>query len=149
MFFSATGLTQELLDVLADIRIVLMATIGGPKSYDVSGPIEVSVYEGFPGATKGRWDLPVLKLDGVREYFEWIGDYGRAQLDRFEALRKRAHQGFDELPDGGDAAFAETRKYMVEEMPIRSFKEDLGQETYDKLIQQRVSETRLFKPNGR
>ena len=139
MFFDATGLAEELYDVLADIRVVLSAAATGPRSYDVPGPIEIQVYEGFPGATKDRWGLPVLMLAGVREYFEWIETHGRAQLDRFNGLSSRAHQGFDRLPDGGDGAFAESLKRFVEELPIRSFKEELGEETYSRVITQRLS----------
>src|SRR5271169_4226862 len=36
-------------------------------------------------------------LADVRVFFEWVESYGRAQLDRFEALRIRAHRSFDEL----------------------------------------------------
>jgi hypothetical protein len=134
MFFEATGLIQELYHVLADLRVVLMSAIPGPAAYDVPGPIEVQVYEGFPGANKDRWGVPTLMLAGVREFFEWIESYGRLQLDRFEALRTRAHRSFDELPDAGDAAFAESLKRLVEETPIRSFKEILGEETYNRVI---------------
>jgi hypothetical protein len=81
----------------------------------------------------------VLLLDGVREYFQWVETHGRAQLDRFNGLSRRAHQGFDRLPDGGDGALAESLKRFVEELPIRSFKEELGEETYSRVITQRLS----------
>ena len=139
MFFEATGLSEELYDVLADIRVVLSAAAAAPKNYDIPGPIEVQVYEGFPGATKDRSGVHVLKLASVREYFEWIGTHGRAQLDRFNGLRSRAHHCFDRLPDGGDGVFAETQKRFVEELPIRSFKEELGEEMYSRVITQRLS----------
>jgi hypothetical protein len=140
MFFEATGLLGDLHDVLADIRVVLMAAaIAGPTAYDVPGPIEVPVYDGFAGATTDRWELPTLMLAGVREFFEWVESYGRAQLDRFEALRTGAHRSFDELPDAGEAAFAESLKSLVEESPLRTFKEALGDETYNRLIRQRLS----------
>jgi hypothetical protein len=139
MFFAATGLLGDLYDVLVDIRVVLMATTAGPLAYDVPGPIEVQVYDGFPGASANRWGVPTLMLEGVREFFEWAESYGRAQLDRFEALRVRAHRSFDELPDGGAAAFANSLKSFVEESPIRTFKEALGDKTYNRLISQRLS----------
>jgi hypothetical protein len=77
-------------------------------------------------------------LAGVREYFEWVERYGRAQLDRFEALRTRAHRTFDELPDAGEGAFAKSLMGLVEESPIRTFKEALGDATYNRLISQRL-----------
>lgn len=139
MFFDATGLLEELYDVLADIRVVLLAAVAAPRAYDVPGPIEVQVYEGFPGATTDQWGLPTLQLAGVREFFQWVASFGRTQLDRFEALQVRAHRSFDELPDGGAAARAETLRLLVEDSPIRSFKEALGEETYNRLISQRLS----------
>jgi hypothetical protein len=123
--------------VLADIRVVLLAA--RPESYDTPGPIEVSVYEGFPGAVKDKWGLPTLMLSDVREFFEWTETHGRALLDRFETLRNQAHRRFDELPDEGGAAFAETMRLVVEESPIRIFKEEIGKETYKRIIGQHLS----------
>jgi hypothetical protein len=139
MFFEATNLIQELYDVFADLRVALTAAVPGPTAYDVPGPIEVLVYEGFPRATPNRWGLPTLMLADVREFFRWLASYGRALLDRFEALKVRAHQGFGGLPDEGDAAFAKSFKEFVEESPIRTFREALGDETYNRLINQRLS----------
>jgi hypothetical protein len=94
---------------------------------------------GFPGASTDQWGLPTLMLPGVREFFEWVQTYGKTQLERFEALRDRAHRSFDELPDGGAGAFAEALRALAEEAPVRTFKDALGEEAYNRLIHQRLS----------
>jgi len=139
MFFRATGLEAELLDVLADLHVALMAAaVTGPSAYDVPGPIEVSVYKGFPGATTDQLGLSTLVLADVRAFFKWLMRYGTEQLERFDALQIRAHRSFDGLSDRG-AAFAETMKLLVEESPIRTFKDVLGDELYNQLIRSRLS----------
>jgi Restriction endonuclease len=141
MFFNATGVSGDLHDILVGIRVALFAAMAGPSAYDVPGPIEVQVFnDGFPGATTDCWGLPTLMLADVREFFNWLESYGREQLDRLEALRIRAHRSFDELPDdAAEAAIANMLRRHVEDMPIRTFKEALGDETYNRLINQRLS----------
>jgi hypothetical protein len=146
MIFRATGRAEELLEILNDIRVLLMAAIGGPKAYDATGPIEVQVYEGFPGAVKDRRGVDVLPLPDVRSYFAWTENHGSTLLDRFNVLLGQAQHSFDALNDGGDEAFAETLKLVVEEAPIRSFKRELGEETYNRLIEQHLSGGRKPRP---
>jgi hypothetical protein len=140
MFFNATGLSRDLHDILVGIRVALFAAMTGPSAYDVPGPIEVQVFShGFPGATTDCWGLPTLMLADVREYFNWLERYGREQLDRLETLCIRAHRSFDELPDdAAEAAVANMLRRNVEELPIRTFKEALGDETYTRLINEHL-----------
>jgi hypothetical protein len=134
MFFTSTGKGDELWDILADIRLDQFASMGGPKTYD-SGPIEVQVYEGFPDSAVDEWGVWVLTLADARAFFNWFQRFGRSQLDRFEALSRRAHHDFDNLPDDqGDAAMMRSLRLFVEESPIRTFRHDLGDEIYDRLI---------------
>lgn len=133
MFFTATGCEEEFLDVMANIRIILFSHLARPAAYDTPGPIEVSVYEGFPGAAKDRWGVPTLRFSGAREFFIWFEAYGKEQLVRFETIRSRARASFDVLPDQ-DAAFRATLKATVEELPIRAFREELGEDLYSSLI---------------
>jgi hypothetical protein len=79
-----------------------------------------------------------LPLRDVRGYFAWIESFGATLLNRFNALHDTARQSFDSLRDGGEAAFAETLKLVVEEAPIRSFKKELGEEAYNRLISRRL-----------
>lgn len=139
--FRGTGHKDELLNILVDMRVVITAAIGGPKAYDAIGPINVHVYEGFPGAIKDRWGIFVLPLPNVRDHFSWIESYGASLLDRFNALHGKVRRSFDSLPDGGDSEFARTLKLLIEESPIRTFKDALGEETYDRVIDQRLRGT--------
>ena len=139
MMFSATAREEELLEILNDIRVVLLAYIGRPKTYDVPGPIDVSVYDGFPGAVKDKWGCHILQLPDVRSFFAWIETQGAMLIDLFKALRDQAVRDFETLSDSGEAAFAETLKLLAEETPLRVFRGDLGEETYQSLIHKHLT----------
>jgi|SRR5271166_4588015 len=137
MVFRATGKSGELMDVLADIRMVLLASIAQPQRYDVSGPIEVSVHGDTPGAVVDSYRGYSLSLPSVRAYFEWIVPTARTCLERYRTLEQRSYAAFDSLQDDvSDAAFQRVLDEATEEMPIRVFRKSLGEEAYLALIKQ-------------
>jgi hypothetical protein len=58
----------------------------------------------------------------------------------------RAHRSFDELPNAGKAAVSKSLKRLVEESPIRIFKQALGEEISNDLI---APTPALYRQGGR
>jgi hypothetical protein len=137
MVFSATKQWREFSDILADVRMVLFAAMAQPKSYDVPGPIEIAVHFDTAGAVLDSHGLWSLFLPSVRAYFEWILQQAMACLAAYEVLANRARAEFELLPDDvATAAFDRAFTQSIEEMPIRVFRDWLGDEVYFTLIKQ-------------
>jgi len=125
----------ELYDILEEGRMIQFAVMGGPKSYDQAGPIEIHVDEGYPGAVSDRRGMPVIRLADVRAYFEWVGSKAQSVIARYEALSSKTSADFENLGDEEiDRAFAHSLDAITEEMPVRVLKQHVGEEEYARLL---------------
>lgn len=137
MFFDSTGQCGDLSDVLVDIRMIILAAMAQPKTYDKPGPIQVQANADFPRSVVDSHGLHVVVLSSVRDYFDWIMPIAKELLAKYEALSKRAHEAFEALSDSeGDAAFERSLYAMAEETPIRVFRKYLDEKTYTSLLAQ-------------
>ena len=142
MIFGATGQWRELSDVLADIRMIIFAAMAQPKTYDVPGPIEIPVHPDTSGAVLDSHGIWSLHLPSVRAYFEWMVLQAQTCLAKYRALHQRAHAAFETLPDDmANAASERMINEIIEELPIRVFRDQLGDEIYSTLIKDHLKES--------
>ena len=126
----------------------VIAFIAAPKTFDTAGPIDVIVYDGYPDAVQDRHQSNVLRLKDVRAFFQWIEKTGKSLRERFEELSKQAR---DDIQQSGRwwgcQRLLKSLRLMAEEFPIRIFKEALGEETYKRLIDNKLGKPGRHKPD--
>jgi len=143
MPFEKTGKWKELFDLLIDIRVVLFAAMAQPSKYDQKEPINVNVYEGFPGAIRDEYGTYGLPLSSVRSFYKWIIPYAESLLRRYRDLSARVRHAFDSLSDDEvEASFARSLVEIRGEMPIRVFRDLLGDEEYFSLLARKFNTKR-------
>lgn len=135
MRFERMGRLEDLYSLLNEGRMLVFAMMGGPKSYDQPGPIETGVYDGYPGEIADQHGLPVVRHKDVRAWFRWVENQATSLLAQIETLEAEVFQGFEALHvEESNAAFKDTLRLILEEMPVRLLKPLVGDAEYARLI---------------
>lgn len=135
MRFERMGRLSDLYALLNEGRMVQLAIIAGPKTYDQPGPIQAHVNRDHPNAIPDRHDMPVLNLKDVRAWFRWALESAQSVIDRCEGLENETFAAFEALgEDEADRAFNNALHQILEESPVRVLRDLLGNEEYHRLI---------------
>lgn len=135
MRFRRMGTANDLFDLLAEGRQIMLEILGGPKSYDQPGPFHVPAPDGHAGPVTDRFGQPALELRDVRAWFNWARTSAQSVIDRTALLRRSTSEAFDALPEADtDAAFESALAEMRTEMPVRLLKDRLDPEEYKRIL---------------
>lgn len=135
MRFEYTGRLTDLYALLKEGRMLSLAMMAGPLSYDQPGPIHTYVDEDHPRAVKDRNGRPVLQHQNVRSWFKWIEHTATSLLERIEALEAEAFGAFEALDHQmSDTAFKEMMRRIREETPIYVLRPLIGEKHYQQLL---------------
>lgn len=132
--FEAAGKFSDMLDVLYEMRMLMVAFHCRPKTIDAPLPIKVQVPDGYPRSIKDKFGISELHFDAFRPYFRWICDTSTKKLAYFQRLRDSAHDIVNSLPDGGNDYYQQALNRIAEEAPIRLFKDEIGIDLYQRII---------------
>lgn len=133
--FGAVGTQGELLALLAKARRFVLSLFGMPRSYDVPGPIDLTVDKSFDGHVIDKDGLEVVRLADVREAFAWALSTGRSLIDAYTELQVRTHKAFDLLiTEEQESAWSAGMSRLREDMPLRCLKDRLPDGEYKRLL---------------
>lgn len=143
-FFQPDHAKQFALMQLWASELIVTANYIHPESYSDTSPVMVSECLTEP------WRYEQINRDAgfktyrsAREFFDYVCGGMDKFLEAFYVLEKDAHSAFERLPEEEqfvlfDASFRE----LVEETPIRVFKDALGTQ-YDRLISEQLQSVRI------